>query len=1110
MSLQFIFGNSGSGKTTYLYKTIVEQATANPFKNYLIIVPEQFTMQTQRMLVDLSPNHAIMNIDVLSFKRLAYRVFDELGINHIEILEETGKNLVLRKIAQENADSLSVMRPNISRIGYISEVKSLLSELVQYNISPELLEEYAVSERLPEVLRAKLRDVLVLYKGFEEFMQERYITAEELLNVLGDVAHESQILRDSVLVFDEFTGFTPIQNKLLMKLFTIVSQIYVTITIDSSEDFFHSRGVHELFDMPKKSVSSLMKLAERTGVEVLEPIVLKPSKDKRFSNSDELYFMEQNIFRKKSSVSNQPCENIRIMSLKNPKEEVIWAARVINDLIQQEGYRYRDIAIVTGDVSTCANYVETVFSEYDIPYFIDTTKEILFHPFIEFIRATLDVISQDFSIEAVLRFLRCGFCQIEDNKLDVLENYLLATGIRGRNAWSKRWLRMPRDKKNYELSKLEELRGRIYDILSPVIEVFTDKESTVADEIISLYKMIEGLDVEHQLWQFEEEYLKAGNQVKSKEYGQIYKIVMSLFEKYISILGDERLSVSEFIEILDAGFDAAEVATIPPGFDCVMIGDIERTRLNDIKILFFVGVNDGIIPKAVNNGGIISQYEREMLKDMDIDLAPGAREQSFIQKYYLYLNMTKPSDRLYLSFHRLDNDGKSALKSYLVNTICRLFSKLEIEYTDNISSELNVSTQQAAKDYLINGCQDDNWFALAKWFGADELLDARYRYYEGNPISEVVAQAVYGQKIKGSVTRLEQFARCQYAHYLMYGLKLREREESGFENVDIGNIYHDALNRYSLKLKASEEYDWRNIDDDARNELAEVAFAEAVEGYPNLLAYASSSEQHMLKRMEHVFKQTIWALTMQIRKGRFTPEKFEFEFETAGDDNLSLYGRIDRIDTFHEEGKNYIKVIDYKSGNTRFDLVKLYHGVSLQLAMYMNAAMGEGDIPGGMLYYHIDDPVIDIPDEINQQELDDAILLSLRPDGLINSEDEVIRAFDENLEKKSLVAPVTLKKDGTADAYSSVASTEDFDVIGEFTNNKISQLVEEILGGNIKVNPLMADGVDSCRFCSFQSVCCINSKLPGIEPRKNTKTNKDEIIDMMKTENARCKAKKGD
>lgn len=1109
MSLQFVLGNSGSGKSTYIYKKIIKEAAENPFKNYLVIVPEQFTMRTQQLLVNLSPNGVIMNIDVLSFKRLAYRIFDELGIKDINILEETGKNLVLRKVALEQEANLGVMRSNMNKIGYISEVKSLLSEFVQYNISPDTLESYIDRDDFSEALKAKLSDVLVMYRGFESFMRDRYITAEEILNVLSDIAAKSKILNNCELIFDEFTGFTPIQNSLLKTLLTLSDKTYVTLTIDANEALSDSAGMHELFDMPKKTIKSLMKIAENSSVEIATPIILNNNGNCRFSDVKDILFMEQNLFRKKCGQFDGQCENIGMACLKNPKEEMIYTARKINDLVRKQGYRYKDIAIVSGDVDGYSNFAREVFSMYEIPYFVDTTKDILFHPFIEFIRAALEVIHRDFSIESVFRFLRCGFCDIDAKDIDYLENYVLALGLRGKNNWSKKFLRTPRGPMLCDLLVLDELREKIYGILEPLVLTFSDKESTVSDNIISLYNMVTSLNVEEKLWKKEAFYLEAGDQVKSKEYGQIYANVMSILDKYVSILGQEKMSTKEFIDILDAGLDAAQVATIPPGYDCVTIGDIERTRLNDVKVMFFLGVNEGIIPRISNNGGIISQYERELLKEMDIELAPTAREQSFIQKYYLYLNMTKASEKLYLSYFRLDSSGKATQKSYLINTINRMFSKLVTESVENINEILDVSTPASAKSYLISGPVDDNWLAIAKMSGAEDILDARYSFYEGNPISRAVARALYGKKIEGSVTRLEKFAQCQYAHFLAYGLRLSEREQGGFANVDIGNIYHDALLHYSNKLEAEPGVSWNNIKDEKRDELALKSIEEAIEGYPALIAYATSQEEYLLRRMKSVFLRTVWALTVQVQKGKFRPDKFEYSFEVSPSSNMSMYGRIDRVDTFTEEDRTYIKIIDYKSGNTSFDLVKLYYGTQLQLAMYLDAVVGADNYPGGMLYYHITEPVL-VYEDGKELDVDTAVLKALRPDGLINSESEVLEAFDKDATSESLVAPFKYNKDGSTSAYSKVASTEDFGVIREYANNKIVSLGEAIYSGEIKINPMENNKVKSCLYCSYKDVCAFKSKLPGLEARKGITIDSKDIIEHMKTANAIDLAEKGE
>ena len=1143
MALQFILGNSGSGKTEYIYRETVKEAVLNPKKNYLVIVPEQFTMQTQRKLVDVSPNKAIMNVDVLSFKRLAYRVFDELGICNLEILEETGKNLVLRKVAQEQEENLGVFRSNMKHMGYISEIKSFISELMQYNVTPELLALCIEEQKFSTVLTSKLKDVEIMYREFlnylrnsnndnEELSLTRTITADEILHVLCNVAEESSILKDATLIFDEFTGFTPVQVLLLQKLMKICADIKVTLTIDEKENFYYSRGMQELFDMPKKTIRTLRELAEKTNTKIEEPIVIKRGEQNRFSNAPSLAFMEQNLFRTTYQRKHGNVEEIQLFSLKNPKEEMIWTARKINELVRTKGYRYREIAVVTGDVEGYANYVRGIFGKYEIPYFIDTTKELLFHPFIEFIRASLEVVRSDFSYQAMMRLLRSGFMDMRTDEIDTLENYLLAIGIKGRKQWSKRWLRKPKNEQFYDLEQMEELRLSIMKQLEPFVQVSMDKKTTVGEKIEALYQFLVSVKAQEKLWEMEQTFLQSGEQTKSKEYEQIYRIVMEVLEKYHMFLGTDIVSMEEFEEILESGFEAAEVAVIPPGYDSVTIGDIERTRLNHVKVLFFIGVNDGIVPKSANAGGIISEYEREALGAAEIALAPCAREQAFIQKFYLYLNLTKPSEQLYISYARVDSQGKTLRPSYLIRVLERMFPDMTITEIEEIGKIFDISTMESAKEYLISGKKDQVWYALAKCFfesedatlreKAMEIVDAFYYHYEHDPISRVVAEAIYGKRIEGSVTRLENFAKCAYSHFLQYGLQLKERESSGFASVDMGNLYHTAIEIYSRKL-AESSYDWFTISEEQRDDFAEASMQEAVLSYPNLSIYATAEDTHLAKRMNHIFKQTIWALTTQVRKGRFVPNDFEIAFsqtdqldalffELGESNKLRLGGRIDRIDTCEDDGRLYVKVIDYKSGNTKFDFIELYHGLQLQLVVYMNAAMElekkkhpkKDVIPGGLFYYHIDDPVIEVTGEISEEEVRQAILKELKPDGLVNKEDSIYRAMDDEFESKSDVIPVTLKKSGElSEAQSKVVSTEEFDLISKYVNKQIEDVGMQIYDGNVAINPYVDGEQGSCTYCPYQAVCGFDLKISGFQERRLKKMEKAEIFDRMETELAR-------
>ena len=1122
MSLQFILGNSGSGKSSYLYKQILKEAQENPKQNYLVIVPEQFTMQTQRELVRLQENHAIMNVDVLSFARLAYRVFDELGKQNLVVLEETGKNLVLRKVAAKKQKNLCVLGGNMNKMGYISEVKSLISELTQYNISPEALQDFIRQEDLAENLRLKLQDVLVMYQGFSEFLRGRYITAEEVLSLLCDVAKESEIIRDSVIVFDEFTGFTPIQNQLFGVLLKLASKVLVTVTIDAKEDFYHCRGMQELFSLSKKTIATLLTIAGEEKIAVLDPVVLDKGAVLRYKEAPGLYFMEQNLFRPKHARFRQKKEEVQIFSCKDPKEELDFVAKEIAMLVRKESYCYKEIAVVTGDVTTYANYVPEIFEKYEIPYFIDQTKNILFHPLTEFIRAALEVVESDFSYESVFRFLRSGLSGIETAEIDALENYVIAKGIRGAKRYSTVWRTVSRNGKE-DLDALNATREHLIALLFPFYEELKKKDSNTLDMTKALYQLLVSLEVERQLKDKQEEYEQAGDLAKAKEYAQIYKIVMDLLDKIVSLLGEEQLTIEEYSDILDAGFEAAKIGIIPPGNDKILVGDIERTRLNHIKVLFFVGVNDGIVPKAANMGGIISQFEREKMAEHAMELAPGARERVFIQKFYLYLNLTKPSRHLYVTYSKVNADGKAMRRSYLIGTLLGMFENLTVKEIDQ-EKEAILVTPKSSLNFLLEGLWEEEpseaWRILANWYlsnpayqkEVERLLSANCKSYEAEPISKAVVKALYGSVLTNSVTRLERFAACAFAHYLDYGLRLQEREEHQFASVDMGNIYHDALEAYAKKVKETGR-SWSEIAPEEQERFITTCMDDAILKNQQVQVFEDARNGYLLNRMRETIKRTIWALTVQVQKGHFVPSEFEVSFERAGkldavhftlseEEKMQLKGRIDRIDLCETEDKVYVKIIDYKSGNTSFSLLNLYYGLQLQLVVYLNTAMEmmqkkyrkKQVEPAGIFYYHVTNPMVEGSGLESEEEIRRAVLEQLKLNGLVNENPDIYRQMDADFSGSSAVIPVATKADGSLKATSKVASTEDFQIMSDYVNQIIQKTGQKIYEGDVAVYPYQMEQKSGCDYCPYHTICEFDPRLPGYEYHRLEKIGKESDI----------------
>lgn len=1135
MGLKFYIGASGSGKSHRLYNSIIEESLANPKTNYLIVVPDQFTMQTQLEMVNRHPNKGIMNIDVLSFGRLSHRIFSEVGGNEKPVLDDTGKSLVLRRVAASLEDELGVMKRNIKKLGYIHEVKSALSEFMQYGLGTADIDKLCEYSSKRGALAYKLKDLNVLYKGFLKYIDEKFITTEETLDLLRDVLPKSKVVKDSVIVFDGFTGFTPVQNKVIQQLMVLAKEVIVTVTMDTRENPYVQDGEQKLFYLSKKTIHDLDKLCKEAGVKREKDITIEENKVYRYLENEGLSHLERELFRYPYKVFNKEQESIRIFEASSPKEEIRQVCLKIKALIREKGYCYRDIAVITGDMERYGFLAKEEFDYFEIPYFLDQTNKLVLNPFVEFIRSALLIVLQDYSYESVFHFLRCGLSGIEAEEADRLENYIMRMGIRGKNAWNKIFTR--RLKKNEEFApELEEL-NKIREKLVNMIEPLMIKKAKCNDLVNALYEFIVRADIEEKLWEYEQEFTDKGDLVRAKEYSQIYVLIMQLLEQINGLLGEEELELKEFADILDAGFSEIKVGTIPQTVDKVVIGDIERTRLCEIKALFFVGVNDGIIPKSGGTGGIISDIDREFLQESEFELAPTPRQQMYIQKLYLYMTMTKPLEYLNLSYSKTDNEGKSIRPAYLINTVLKLFPKLSIECPQLMPVEEQIASSADGLSYLVQllrryASQDimqENerrlFFTLYSAYEKNDKYEpliaqmkkAAFSYLANSDkikLPKELAKLLYGQILKNSVSRLEKFASCSYAHFLQYGLGLEERDKYSFENVDMGNVFHAVLEGFADKLSET-GYTWFDFPKEIGESLVEQSLESYVASYGETVLYSSKRNEYMITRMKRILNRTVQTLQYQLKHGAFEPESFEISFQMTSDlksvnislsdeEKVELVGRIDRVDTCKKDDKLYVKVIDYKSGTRKFDLAALYYGLQLQLVVYMNAAVElekrknpDSDVlPAAMLYYHVNDPMTETekgnPD---LQEIENAILDELKMTGMVSDSDEVIQLLDKDFEAKSNIIPVAKKKDGSFTQASSVLSEKDFDTISDYVNHKIKELGTDILDGKIGINPYEQGTNHACTYCAYKGVCGFDRKLGSGLVRHLDELNQEEAME---------------
>ncbi len=1148
MSLQFYFGASGAGKSRKLHDYIIEESLHHPEKNYLLIVPDQFTMQTQMDLVVEHPRHAIMNIDVLSFGRLTHRIIEEVGGEELPVLDDTGKSLVLRKVAGQEREKLTVLGSHLHKIGYIHEVKSALSEFMQYGVGEKELEALIDYAKERGALYYKLQDLRHLYRAFGAYIHDRFITTEGTLDRLRTALPESEIVRGSVIAFDGFTGFTPIQNRVIQDLLRLTDKVIVTLTMDERENPYRVEGEQKLFYLSQKTVAALRRLAGEAGIAEDAPVWCTEKKEgrlPRFADNPELAHLERNLFRYPPCAYGEKAERIHLIEASTPAQELRQTCIAIRRmLLESEALCYRDIAVVTGNMGVYGKEAKEVFDRFDIPVYIDQTRGILGNPFASYVRSALQIILQDFSFDAVFHYLRTGLAGFNGEEVDRLENYVRRFGIRGRKRWSEAFTYREEDPEGEEaslasLADCNVMRERLMEQMLP----FFVPLKTAGEMVRALYQFLVANEVQQKLSDFEKKFKEEGELARAKEYGQIYPLVIDLLDQIEGLLSGEELTLKEFADILDSGLAEITVGTIPQNVDRILVGDIERTRLKQVKVLFFLGVNDGNIPKG-SGGGIISDLDREFLRESDIELAPSPREQMYIQRLYLYLNMTKPSEALYLSYARVGEDGRSSRPAYLVELLQGLFPGLTAETPE----------REAVAKQLLCGADGVGFFTdMLREYAAGRLAEEErrtlvtfYRCYDGNPqyrgqignlvetafarhedtpLSRAAATALYGASLLNSVSRLEKYAACAYAHFLQYGLRLRERGEYNFEAADMGNLFHGVLEGFSKRLK-EHGYTWFDFPKEEGRKLVAETLTACAASYGETILYSNARNRHLLARMERILNRTVNTLQTQLQKGQFLPEAFEVSFDVLENldslnialsekEKLRLRGRIDRVDIGETDERVYVKVIDYKSGDRRFDLAALYYGLQLQLVVYMNAAVelvqkkypDKEAVPAAMLYYRVADPVVE-GEELSPEEINGRILRELKMTGIVNEDDEAVRMLDGEFTDKSDILPLERKKDGSFSAVSSVISEEDMRTVSNYVNYKIRSLGREILDGTIAVNPCELGVERACTYCAYRHVCGFDAGAAGYQPRKLAKLKAEEALERMREETAVAGAEK--
>lgn len=1029
MAFRFVIGRAGSGKTGRAISYLLEESEKNPKGKYYYISPEQFGLEAQKTLCALHPRHSVMRVEILSFERLAFMVFKELGIREKPVLNDTGKNLILRKIAGDNEDKLQVLKPYTRNLSYIDEVKSLISEFMQYGINYSDIENIIGKSGNTSLFNAKASDILFLYKSFISYLSDSYDTEETGLNLFLDNMEKSEMLRNGVFVFDGYTGFTPLQNLIIEKLLKMAKEVLFTVTIDPLLYKFSDIHEDELYFMSKTMMRTIRKM------------------DKK----------ELAAF--KIEGGRTPKE-IRITETASPKNELKYCAYMIKKLVKEEGLRYKNIAILSGDMDRFLPYIEEIFDPFDIPIFKDKSITLDYHPFLSFLGSLRDLMEYDFKAEHVIRFIRTGLCKLSFNSQDKFTNYIKATGIRGFSAYKKDFFLRPAGTGDEDLVLLNEIRESFVEPFLPFINSIKNGDCTFKEIAVLLYEFIAKYEIENSLFESGDE--------------DIYRLVMDNLDGICDFLPDEKGGFGEFMDILFAGLSGSKLGKLPKYSDMVIFGDTVRTRVDNIDTLFVIGANEGVLPKVSVGGGLFSELDRLRLKNLGLTLAPPERERQFAGVFYMELLFSRPKSRLFVSYCVADSSGETLRPSFVINDLIKKHENLRIYREDSLVESFDEVKR-------IN----------------ESLLSSDVKEVSRTVSKEILKELNRGE-LNVSVSKLESFNRCSYAYFLKYILKLGEEQLYGMNPIDFGNVYHDSI--YNFFAFAKERgLTINEISEAERSEIIKDSFSLAVNTVKTRGDYSHGFDDYVFGKMEKTIEKTVDVLIDQVSGGDFRPESFETELVTINtkeelklqlDDGslINLTGKIDRIDLNKTEDSIFIKIVDYKSGNKEFDFSLLKGGLQIQLLYYMDAKRkalikenpDKEILPSAVFYYHIDNPVVELSKEYTKEEIHEKFLASLKPTGLILNEKEVVEALDKKLANpgtSSNLVNLSTKVDGSLKSSGSLLSKEDMDYLLEFVEKKVKETAELMRGGDIKKNPYRYGDKNGCDYCGYRSICGFDESM---------------------------------
>ncbi len=1065
--LQIWVGRAGSGKSAAVLQAMQENRAQRP---QVLIVPEHTSHEAELELCRALGPTASRDAEVLSLRNLAGRVLAQTGGLADFTLDGGGKLLTMRLALQELSSQLRVFGNPSRRAAFLQQLVELTDELYAYDVSPaELLRQI---EEAPDG-GDKLRDVALLYGAYDAKLREGGRDARSRVQKLADALPQSTYLSDKDVYFDGFSYFNKVEERILRTVLRQAHSVTVTLLGDKRPG--------QLFQNATRQRERLRRLAAETA----SPCFLK------FFESDSrtaLGHLERHFFGDRAEPWPEETEQIKLYEATTAFHEVEYAASQIRRLVASGRFRYRDIAVTARNMETYAPVLENVFRREGIPVYLSRRSDILQKPPLLLVLGALDAVTGGFEYEDMFRYLKTGLAGISREECDLLENYVILWDIRG-SMWLRdvAWTASPG---GYGVPVDEALLARLNDLRQrvrlPLLALHEGMKSPsgAREKVAALYSFAESLHVPQLLEQRSASLLQAGQVQLAEEYRQLWEIFCGVLDQFQEILGQTELSGEEFDRLLRLVLTQYSVGTIPATLDQVKVSEMTRNDRQQIRVLFLLGANDHVLPQPDQGGGILDQNDRLFLQQHQLPLADESFDELDNELQNIYASLAQPDRLLHISYPTTDLTGAALRPAFVVDRVKKLFPAVGVAAEDGLYRLTLPSTALEAAGRHPGS-------SLWRYFSGNERFTPalaameRAGSMQRGRLSPEAVRTLYGTSVQMSASRMDRLKSCHFGYFMEYGLRAKERRTAGFQATDVGTFVHYLLEH--VVREVTEQGGFDQVDTPRLRQLVDrytnTYIAQEIDRYEE----KSARFRYLFSRLKEGAYAIVENVAEEMRDSDFRPLAFELDFGgrdstlpaitvQEGDTRLRVVGKVDRVDGWLKDGRLYLRVVDYKTGQKSFDMAEVQYGLGIQMLLYLFALQREGQRcfgypvePAGVLYLPARDVILREKRDVSEETVRKDLQKELRRSGLVLGEAQVLRAMEHSALETPVFLPVALKKDGTI--TDGVASASQLGSLGRYVDKLLHQIAGELDRGNIDADPFVRGAKNACDWCAYSSAC---------------------------------------